>query len=110
MQSEEGKNMAKKIFDEAMIATWKREMADNRPEGFSDEDLAGLKQVDSFAPGALTAGFSMRMALRNGGTIDVVMNPVVARHLAACILTMGQQAGWLDEGGNVISPDLRFDG
>ena len=69
---------------------------------FSDDAAIGLALL---GPGRAREWkcIAQLFELRGLPKIDA-LNPVVARHLAACILKMGQGAGWLDERADVICP------
>ena len=65
-----------------------------------------LPQIEAFAAAALNVGMTFRMRARDTSEIAFTLNPVAARHLAACILSMGTQAGWLDASGHVTAPEM----
>jgi hypothetical protein len=97
------------VFGPDEVAAWECALDSNRPREVGSDEWFDFPQVESFAPVALNAGMVFRLAGRKGEIIDLVINPVAARHLAACILTMGQQAGWLDNEATVVCPPLGLD-
>lgn len=68
-----------------------------------------MPEVVSVLAAVMNVGLGLRMRTRSGEEIDVMLNPVVARAIAAGILTHGQEEGWLDGRGEVISPPLPRD-
>jgi len=93
------------IFDKGHIAAWNRAL-DSRPKAVTEIEWPSLPQIEAFAPTATSAGMTFRFRARDQTEQAFVINPVAARHLAACILAMGNEAGWLDGSGNVICPAL----
>jgi len=101
--------MPKPIFTPADIAAWERDL-DDTPPSPTELDWPSFADITAFKGGALTAGAVLRLKTRDNSNVDIRMNPVAARELAAWLLHAGQKAGWLDEQGNVTSPLANFDG
>lgn len=97
--------MTRTIFDDEIIASWDAAL-DDRPPEITEIEVASVPQIEAFASVALTVGMAIRFRARDRGEYAFVINPVAARHLAVSILHHGQQAGWLDEAGNVIKPRM----
>lgn len=93
------------IFDQGDIDAWDHAL-DSRPKAITEIEWPNLPQIEAFAPTALSAGMAFRLRARDQAEQAFIINPVAARHLAACILKMGMEAGWLDGAGNVICPAL----
>jgi len=93
-------------FTAAELDAWRRALEAGRPAPIGDDEWRRFPQVDSFAPAATNVGLALRLTLPGGETQDLLLNPIAARQLAAAILSMGQQAGWLDKAANVIAPPL----
>jgi hypothetical protein len=98
--------MAKTIYGQAEIEAWTRLLGDHRPRTIEEIEWPTFPQIEAFTPMPISHSIAFRMAARDGSGIEFIINPVAARHLAACILTMGMEAGWLDEQANVICPPL----
>jgi len=96
--------MTRRVFDQSHITAWSAALDDKPPE-LTEVDFDALPQVDAFRAQVWTSGMTLNMRCRNGKVIALKINPVAARHLAACILTMGQAAGWLNASADVICPD-----
>lgn len=96
--------MARTVYGLGEIAAWNAAMDEKKPAIVEEIEWPDFPQIEAFAPMALNVGMAIRMAARNGDIINFTINPVAARHLAACILKMGQAAGWLDEKADVICP------
>jgi hypothetical protein len=93
------------IFSQRDVAAWDHAL-DNRPKAVTEIEWPRLPQIEAFAPTALNAGMAFRLRGSDDTEQAFVINPVAARHLAACILKMGMEAGWLDGAGNVTCPIL----
>lgn len=103
--------MAKTVFGQAEIDAWSAALTERRPPTIEEIEWPEMRQVDAFAPMPLTQGMAIRMAMRDRGTIEFLLSPVAALRLAACILQMGMEAGWLSESADVICPPVpRLDG
>lgn len=100
--------MPKPIFTEEHIALWEKDL-DEVPPSPTELEWPSFADITAFKGGALTTGAVMRLKTRDGQTIDLRMNPVAAREIAHWLFHAGQQAGWLDERMNVISPLADFD-
>lgn len=96
------------IFGQDEIRAWRRALI-AQPAPLAETELPAAPQVEAFAPKAMTVGMAFRMRCRDKSEFEFIINPVAARHLAAAILTMGQQAGWLDENNDITSPPVRLD-
>lgn len=101
--------MPKHIFTQADIAAWLRDLDTKVPPSATEMEWPSFPDVLSFRAQALSAGATIRFQTRNGQVMDIRMNPVAARELAAWILHAGAHAGWLDKSANVVSPDADFD-
>lgn len=97
--------MVDTVFTDVDLAAWRAALDRNQPSG-DEPELADCVQVDAFRPFALNVGIAFRLAGRDGSVSEILLNPIAARHMAVCILKMGQEAGWLDEAANVICPPL----
>lgn len=103
----EGMTMNRRTaFTDAEMTAWSRAMDDKKPEPINEREILAMPQVDAFSVGVLNAGIGFRMATRGGREIEILLSPMVARHLAACILKMGQAAGWLDARADVTPPSV----
>lgn len=96
--------MKKQPFGKAEIDAWGNAFDKGKPPSPTDIEWPNFPQVDSFRGAALSVGVGMRLQAKSGERIEFLLNPVSARALAAWILTVGQEAGWLDDKGNVIAP------
>lgn len=101
--------MTKTVIDETHLDAWRRALDELAPPAVDEPDWEKIDQIDSFRPMAMNVGMVFRMRRRNGEIFEICMNPVAARHMAACILLMGQEAGWLNASGEIICPPLSFD-
>ena len=63
-----------------------------------------LPQVEALQLAAHAAGMVIRLRAADGSDYTFAINPVAARILAVAIIGDAQEAGWMDEGLNVISP------
>ncbi|MGX9981956.1 hypothetical protein [Methylobacterium fujisawaense] len=99
----------KRIFGRSEIEAWERALRTNLPQPITDEEVPGMPEVESVLAIVMTVGIGFRMKTRGGDEIDVMLNPVVARAMAAGVLKHGQEEGWLNERGEVISPPLPRD-
>ena len=63
-----------------------------------------LPQVDALQLKAHAAGMVIRLRGEDGSDYTFAINPVAARILAVAIIGDAQEAGWMDEGLNVIPP------
>jgi hypothetical protein len=97
--------MTATIFSQGDIASWERAL-DSRPKAVTELEWPHLPQIEAFAPTALSADMAFGFRGRDQTEQAFIINPVAARHLAACIFAMGNEAGWLDGTGNVICPAL----
>lgn len=96
--------MPRRVYDESHLAAWTAVLKSKRPRMIEEAEWPSFPQIEAFRPVALSQGMALRLATRDHGEFDFIINPVAARHLAACILTMGIEAGWLSGGGDVICP------
>lgn len=96
--------MKKQPFGKSEIEAWGAAFDGPKPARPRELEWPDFPQVDTFSGGALTAGVALRMQAKAGAQFEFLLNPVSARALAAWILTVGQEAGWLDSKGNVIAP------
>ncbi len=92
------------VFTQEDVARMYRVLQAQRPATPGYDDLDCSKQIDAFAPRALNCGLVIRTRYRDGSEDVLLLGPVVARHLASCVLTMGEEAGWLDARGDIILP------
>lgn len=99
----------KRLFGPEVIEIWERARRENLPSMPTDEDVLRMPEVISVVAAVMNIGIGLRMRANNGTEINVMLNPVVARAIAAGILKHGQEEGWLDERGGVISPPLPRD-
>jgi hypothetical protein len=100
--------MPKPIFTQEHIDLWNKQL-DDLPKSPTELDWPDFKDITAFNAGTLTSGIALRLKAADGGLIDIRFNPVAARTLAQLIFENGQQAGWLDETYEVISPLAEFD-
>lgn len=100
--------MPKPIFTPDDIAAWERDL-DNTPPSPTEQEWPSFADITAFKGGALTAGAVLRLKTRGDAHVDIRLNPVAARELAAWLLHAGTQAGWIDDAGNVVSPIAEFD-
>ena len=75
----------------------------SRPAEPTVDEVGRFAQVASYSATATPAGLGVRFRLRDGTEQQVMLNPVVARLLALAVLYRGEEAGWLDEYGDVIT-------
>jgi hypothetical protein len=98
--------MLRIVFGQVEIDAWNELLNNRRPKQIGEMEVDELPQIEAFSPATLDVGMAFRFAARDGSEYAFLINPVAARHLAACILRMGQEAGWLDEAANVICPPV----
>jgi len=96
--------MSKQLFEPEWLTQWNDLLDTRKPRPIEEIEWTSFPQIEAIRPVALNCGIAFRLATRNGPEIEFVINPVAARHLAACILKMGQEAGWLTEGADVVNP------
>lgn len=96
----------RRMFENNELAIWGDLLDTRKPRMIEEIEWSAFPQIEAIRPVALNVGMAVRLATRSGPDIEFVINPVAARHLAACILKMGMEAGWLSEGGDVINPPL----
>lgn len=96
--------MQKPSFTAVEIAAWNDAFDRDRPTTPTEAEWPEFPQVDTFRAGILTVGVALRLKAKSGETFNLLLNPVSARELATAILSGGQQAGWLDGKGLVVSP------
>jgi hypothetical protein len=94
------------VFNAAQLELLRARMNRERPAVPTHEDLDSILEAVSFAAGAMNTGMAIRWRLADGREEVRFLNPVVARHLVACILQMGEAAGWLNSLGEFIFPPL----
>lgn len=97
---------AKTIFTQDELTIWGKLLTDRKPRQIEEIEWPEFTQIEAFRPMALSHGMALRFAARDGSEHAFIINPVAARHLAASILLMGQEAGWLDAEANVICPPM----
>lgn len=97
------------IFTKEHIDIWSRDL-DDKPASATEAEWPDFPDVLAFRGQALSSGAIVRMRCRDGVVRDVRMNAVVARELAHWLFHAGQEAGWLDEKYEVISPLAELDG
>ncbi|MCB8835961.1 hypothetical protein [Aurantimonas sp. VKM B-3413] len=83
-----------------------RDAATRKPPRIPDDAFERFAQIRSIEVAVYPHALLLRMMSRHGDVADVLLNPVLARDLAAMILTAGQSAGWLDEKGTVVIPEF----
>nr|WP_319513713.1 hypothetical protein [uncultured Cohaesibacter sp.] len=102
--------MTTKHFDKTHVAAWERALRDKKPAQIKVEDIRACPEAESLDVAAGGAVFALRLATRDQQTLDVIMNPVVARALLLNISHAGRKLGWFDDNMNIIFPDHFFDG
>lgn len=98
--------MARSTFGEEVIKGWEGALASRRPPTPSNAERPDFQQVEALSPKATSDGVIVRMTTQTGNSIDVELNAVAAKYMAANILALGQQAGWLDNDFNVVPPQI----
>jgi hypothetical protein len=98
--------MARSTFGEKVVKGWECALDAQRPPAPNDGDRWGFPQIESLSPKATSDGVIVRMRALTGEAIEFEMNAVAAKYLAANILAMGQQAGWLDNDFNIVTPSI----
>jgi hypothetical protein len=94
------------------LAACRKAFDEEKPAAPTERQAIEAPEVVSVTPAALNTGIAFSVVLRNHGkdtTSVLLINPVAARHIAACILSGGQQAGWLDERGDIIASSEKLD-
>lgn len=99
----------RRLYGPDVIEAWERARRANVPSIPTDEDVTRMPEIAAVTAAVMNVGIGLRMRAITGEEIDVMLNPVVARAIAAGILKHGQEEGWLDERGEVISPPLPLD-
>jgi hypothetical protein len=91
-------------FGEAEMEAWRSAMLRPAPKPLDTNGWERLPQVDALQLAAHAAGMVIRLRAEDGSDYTFAINPVAARILAVAIIGDAQEAGWMDEGLNVISP------
>lgn len=89
-------------LDKGTIALMYRVMEENRPPEPTEWELGTFPDAASLRLQTTDHGIAVRLRLDDGTDTTLHLNAVVARHFAISIITMGQQASWLDDAANVI--------
>ena len=92
------------LFSDDEVAAMERMLETKRPRP-PDSDESKLEDVVSLTAVGTDAGLAVRIRLQDGSERQLRLNPVAARHLALSVLYRGEEAGWLDAYGDVISGD-----
>ena len=90
-------------FTDDEVAALERRFETKRPRAPDPSDPAGFETVESFSDVPTERGLHLRLRLSDGTERLLLLNPVVARRLALSVLYRGEEAGWLDAYGDVIS-------
>ncbi|WP_020594134.1 hypothetical protein [Kiloniella laminariae] len=98
--------MTKKIFTDKDIEQWERDLFENTPPPIEEITLPDFSQPKTFRASAATTGIVISTINRDGNTTNLFLNPVIAKYLIHTIAMQGQEAGWLNEKLEIISPDL----
>ena len=96
-------------FDQSHIDAWKKALETRYPGNPTEDEFFELTQVEAFGASGSNVGVGLRFAKREGGNVDLLMNPVLALEVATRILEFGVVAGWSDEKGNITVPPEAFD-
>ncbi|MCQ0986425.1 hypothetical protein [Jiella marina] len=97
-----------KPFTQDQIDAWEA-AGQRKPPRIPDDAFERFAQIRSFEIGLYPNAVLLRMLSRNGDIADVMLNPHLARQIAATIITAGQSAGWLDANGRLIIPEIDED-
>lgn len=94
-----------KAFTQEQIDAW--QAAGNRkPPSIPDDAYDRFAQIRSFEIAVYPNALLLRMMSSGGDVADVLLNPHIARQIAATIISAGQSAGWLDETAVLIIPEI----
>ncbi|MCK5934473.1 MAG: hypothetical protein KAG89_20160 [Fulvimarina manganoxydans] len=94
-----------KAFTETEVQEW-REAAKQKPSSIPPGAYQQFPQARSFDIAVHTDALLLRISIGDGDLADVRINPVVARNLMAAIMGAGIAAGWLNDLGDIVFPDL----
>lgn len=88
------------------VETWWDELGAARPKPETREVLPAYP-VKSVGALPVDAGVMLRVVMQDGGSADIVLNPVAALALHHALRIAGQDAGWLDSDCAIIveAPD-----
>ena len=86
------------------MEAWRSAMLRPAPTPLDTNGWERLPQVDALQLEAHAAGMVIRLRAENGSDYTFGINPGAARILAIAIIGDAQEAGWMDEGLNVIPP------
>jgi hypothetical protein len=90
-------------FTDDQVDALERRFEVRRPAVPETSDSAKFENVESFAEAPTEIGLHLRMRMTDGTERLLLLNPVVARRLALSVLYRGEEAGWLDAYGDVIT-------
>ncbi|MES2845620.1 MAG: hypothetical protein V4747_11375 [Pseudomonadota bacterium] len=74
------------------------------PEPPTTAECLTCKSVDSFDGKAMRTGIVFRMALDDGETVTVRLNPFIALEMLNTIVQSGIGQGWTDGNGHITFP------
>jgi hypothetical protein len=90
------------LTDEEVV-TLERAFERKKPAMPDPATATELEMVESFAEVPTNRALHVRLRMKDGSEHNLVLNPVVARLLALSVLYRGEEGGWLDQYGDVIS-------
>lgn len=95
-------------FTDDVCAAFEAAYYREKPDEPDASAFRAAPQPRSVALTFANLGVCLRLALPEGETLDLTINPFLARAIAMGILQHGETAGWLDEDGNLrTSPTYR---
>jgi len=87
-------------FTDEALAAYEAAFRNRKPAAPDVQAREAAPQPCSAALSFSNAGVCIRFAMEDGSSLDLFLNPYVARELACSTFQEGERAGWLDEDVN----------